>query len=73
MDFNTIVNHPVFIGFWSAFGVDFWHWISSPTWDFTTFDWNTATKRWAVGIVMGILAWQGLNRLLPASLVLFGG
>jgi hypothetical protein len=60
---HEIVTHPVFLSFWGAFSIDFWHWAKADGWSLSAWDWNIATKRWALGIVTGILAWQGLGRL----------
>lgn len=63
MTVHEIVTHPVFIGWWGAFGVDFWQWMKADGWTLSEWNWPLATKRWLVGLVMGIIAWLGLGTL----------
>ncbi len=68
MTLHTIVTDPIFLSFWGAFGVDFWHWLSANGWKMPDgFDIKTASKRWLVGLVMGVAAHYGLSGLFPAS------
>jgi len=55
--FRHFISHPVVIGWWGAFGVDFWHWMKADSWTWSDWDWSTATKRWTVGLIMGVIAW----------------
>jgi len=63
MSVHDIVSHPVFLGWWGAFGVDFWAWMKDPDWTLDGFNLTIASKRWLVGVIMGLFAWLGLGAL----------
>lgn len=63
MTIHDVVQHPVFVAWWGAFGVDFWAWLKADGWTLSEWNWSKATKRWTVGLVMGVIAWLGLGSL----------
>jgi len=54
---HAIITHPIILGWWGAFSVDFYQWLRADGWSLSVWNWNTATKRWAVGLIGGVIAW----------------
>jgi hypothetical protein len=61
MTVHDVISHPVFLSWWGAFSVDLFLWIKAPGWKLMDFDFGVASKRWVVGILMGLLPWLGLS------------
>ena len=61
MTIHDVLSHPIFLAWWGAFSVDFYHWMQTPGWELKDFKLNLASKRWAVGAIGGVMAWLGLS------------